>query len=282
MWFVSYSLAKTMLNALPMRAQKVSRTIGIHWANSLQYRVDLFMWTFAGLIASLLPLVIWYTVSTQSESGPGSSQVLAYYVVLIFTASATDSWHAFYVVTDILKGDIVKHLIRPFPYIWQPITNNIAEKSIKLPLLFCILLVLLIFFPALPKLIGQHIAHPFLFIISLTLALVIAFTLDTAIGFTAFWLEDAGEIIRYKFLFAAVAAGTTIPYAFMPTTLVQVLSFLPFRYMFSAPVEILLGQTAGTSLITLLAAQSVWAMLLIMLCLVLWKKGLQRYAVPGQ
>lgn len=271
-----------MPNAFPLYLQKVSRTVGIHWSTSLQYRIDLFMWTVADIMTSFLSLAIWYAVSLQSQSGPSSKEVLVYYVLLAFVGAATHSWHAFYLVMDILKGGIVKHLIRPLPYIWQPITNNIAEKAIKIPLLFVFFTIIIFFFPSLISTIQQQLIHPYLFVISLLLAIVLSFSLDTAIGFTAFWLEDAGEIIRYKFLLATVASGTMIPYAFMPAALVKVLSFLPFRYMFSAPVEILLGRTAGTSIPTLLIIQGIWALLLIALCFVLWKKGLKRYAVPGQ
>ncbi len=254
----------------------------MHWGDTVQYRLDLVMWTLAGVLTPLISLAIWFSVSLHSKTGPDSQEVLAYYIALMFTVQATVAWHGYFFATDILNGKIIKHLLRPFAVIWQTIANNIVEKAIKIPTLLVAFLGMTYFFPQVTTIVLQHIRQPWLFLLSLLLALIISFTLETVLGYLAFWLEEAGEIIRFKFLFETVASGILVPYIFMPSSIVTILSLLPFRYIFSAPVEILIGQVTGQPAVQLISGQVVWVGVLTMTTAVMWHKGLKRYAIPGQ
>ena len=261
---------------------KIKRIFVIHWGDILQYRFDLLLWTLVGALTPLLSMAIWYSVSKTSPNGPPPSEVLVYYIALTITSSATLAWHGFFLAEDILKGNIIRHLMRPFGTIWHTVANNIVEKTIKIPTLLSVFILACIIFPSLLPLVTSTVQNIPYFFLSVALALVITFTLETSLGLVAFWLEDSHEIARFKYLFESVASGILIPYAFMPDTLREVLSLLPFRYMFSAPVEILVGQIHGQEILSVFAIQIAWAIALIFITRLLWVKGLKRYAVPGQ
>ncbi len=262
--------------------RKLVRIFIIRWGDVLQYRTDLLLWTVTGAIEPLISLAVWYSVSLSSPKGFSPQEVLVYYIALTLTATITVSWHSFFVSGDILQGGIVKHLIRPVPYMWHIIANNLVEKIIRVIALLAVLVIAIVVFPQLFTLITSEIVNIPLYIASLILAIFMTFTLENMLGFMAFWLEESNEIVRFKFLLESVASGVLIPYAFMSDTIRNTLSILPFRYMFAAPVEILLGQLTGPAITNVLLIQSGWIAVLIVINYVMWVKGLKRYAVPGQ
>lgn len=268
---------------MPKTLAKIGRIFAMEWERTLQYRTDALLWMLAEAAVPLVSLAIWYAVATSSPAGLAPRDVLTYYVIIIFVKIAVDAWNGFFLAQEILNGEVVTKLIRPFGLvIWYGIVNNITEKIVKLIIPVLFLIGLLGFSPDVFSPIIYQSSRLVLFALSLLLATVLAFLVDFTIGTMAFWLEDVFQIRRYEMLLYSVASGLLIPFAFMPPLAVKILGFLPFRYLISAPAEILLGQPVGITVSSLLAIQAAWIIALAILARILWIKGLQRYAIPGQ
>lgn len=266
---------------LRMFWRQLTRLFILDWSLLLAYRGEIFLWLMAVTATPLLSLAIWYQVA--KSSGPGLQQeILTYYLLLIVVRSASTSWRGYELIREILNGRIVGYLIRPPVIFWEFITKFLTTKVLFLtPSVLLATFLLLIspqsFSPAifsLPRL-G-------LFFISLLLAVILSFTFDICLGLTAFWLEDAQELMAFRFLLTQVASGVLIPFALMPDWLHLTFSFLPFRYTTSAPVELLLGQVIGPAALQLLGIQLIWSVSLIILMRCLFVRGLKRYDIPGQ
>lgn len=245
----------------------------MNWAKMVQYRADLALWTIALIISPLVSMALWYSVEQDKR-------VIVYYIFVSFIMTATISWTGFYMAQEILNGDIAKHLVRPFSIFWYHISENIVEKSIRLTIPLVLLLTAL--FTA-PNFFHGAIASGRLIPlagISILLASCIAFALDTSLGMIAFWLEDAMQIRRYQDLLFQVSSGVLIPYSFMPAKIHTILSILPYRYIISAPAEILSGQASIAQAGKLIGAQLIWILLLFITARNMWKRGLARYAPP--
>ena len=258
------------------------RLFGMQWSTALQYRSDALLWMAAEALIPIVAMAIWYTVAQEGTRGVSPQDVVTYYVVIIFVKLATDAWNGAFLARDILDGTVVKDLIRPLPVFWNHVAANLSEKALKLfiPLMLfagVLLLAPTTFSPAL-----YEPRHMFLFSVSLFLAMVLAFSVEHVIGMIAFWLEDVHQIRRYKVMLESIATGILIPFAFMSELAVRIFSFLPFRYIISAPAEILTGQTVGLAASGLLMVQGVWVVASIGLALFVWHRGLARYAIPGQ
>lgn len=261
---------------------KVNRVFIMEWNRAILHRTDAILWMMAESIIPLISLALWLTVSQNSSSAPAPRDVLTYYLIVIIIKLVTDVWNGVFLANTILNGEIVTKLIRPFAVIWYDIANNVVEKllksSISVP-------VIVLFFVLKPDYFSPAIyglKNILLFLLSLMLAFILAFTMDMIIGMLAFWLEDVIQIRRYKYLFESVASGLLIPFAFMPAFFVNTLGFLPFRFIISAPAEILTQQTVGISTATIIILQVLWIIVAIIMAVVLWHKGLKRYAPPGQ
>lgn len=267
---------------MPKFLKKIGRLFAMEWSRTIQYRTDAFLWMFAEAVTPVVSLAIWYTVAQSSSRGPAPIDVFTYYILVIFIKSFTDAWNGMYMARKILNGNIAPELIRPIPVVWDYIVNNITEKFLKLLLPLPLFGLALFLFPALFSPAIYQPAHYLLFLLSLALAIPLGFLTEHTIGLLAFWLEDVFQIRRYKIMLDEIASGMLIPFSFMPVAAQNILGWLPFRYLISAPAEIMLGQTNHQTVSSLLMGQVGWIVGLVLISTLIWQKGLQRYAVPGQ
>ncbi len=267
---------------MPKSWRKIWRLIAIEWSTIIQYRIDLILWTVADAMTPLVSFVVWYNVSQSAHSPYTQQQTLTYYLLVVFTVILTNAWAGYFLAQDILNGDIVKYLNRPFSIFWTYSMNNLTEKVIKLvlPVLFVILVLTFIPDSLLPAVYQP--THLVLFGLSIGCAITLNFLIDLVLGSLAFWLEDANEIRRFKFLLGEVSSGILIPLVMLPAAVLTVFAWLPFRYVISAPIEIVMGQADGLAAFRLIGLQLTWIMGLALLLRLMWQKGLERYAVPGQ
>lgn len=265
-----------------VKLRAITRVFIMKWSEVLQYRGDLVLWTFAIAITPLVSLAVWYAVATSTQSAQDPRDILTYYILVMLLGIATASWQGFELIQEILSGAIVRYLIRPLSMFWIRIAGTIVTKILQLSVPVLTFCGVLLIFPHWFSSALFKVEHLLLFIPSLLLAITISFIMDMTIGTMAFWLEDAQELQSYRFLLMQVASGILVPFAVMPPAARDVLGSLPFRYIISAPAEIILGQAEGTAALALLAYQALWVVVLALLLAFVWKRGLKIYAAPGQ
>lgn len=252
------------------------------WSVNLYYRGDVFIWTLTEAITPLIALAIWFTVTTQGNAVVSPRDTLTYYILAMLMMTATASWVSYFLTEEILDGQLVKYLVRPVSAFWPQITDNLITKSLRLAIPIPAVIIIFALFPQwFSSSIYDH-SRIALAILSIALGATIAFIVDSILATFAFWLEDVHQIIGYHYLLWTIGSGVLIPYIFLPQTIKTILSFLPYRYIVSAPIEILVASSSNTPATTLIAIQIVWIIGLILLLRLLWQKGLKRYAIPGQ
>ncbi len=262
--------------------RKIGRLSIIQWSQLIQYRVDLILWMTSEAAVPLISLAVWYAIAKQSHGGPSPQDTLTYYILLILVVTLTNAWGGYFLSLDILQGNIVKELMKPFSPFWNHILNNLVEKVIKLMIPLPLFILILWFFPQVftPSLFEPRLWP--IFLLSIALAMSLGFAFDIIFGVLAFWLEDVQQIRHYKETLQIITSGTLIPIAVMPAKIQAVVNVLPFRSIISTPIEILLGRLHDTALLSALSLQIAWLAITIIILYVLWHRGLKRYAPPGQ
>lgn len=267
---------------MPKLAQQFSRLLAMQWSANIQYRADLILWTITEAMTPLIAFVVWYNVSLGSKGPYTPHQTIIYYILVVLATIVTQAWGGFALAQDILNGQIVVDLMRPINIFWKYLAGNIVEKSIKLVIPAVIALGVLLIKPSLFSWLITPQSQVALFVVSLILATALNFFIDMALAMMAFWLEDANELRRFKFLLDEVSSGALIPLVMLPPLARSIFNFFPARYVISAPIEIFMGQQAGLAAWHLLGVQVVWLVGLAAILYISWTKGLKRYAVPGQ
>jgi ABC-type uncharacterized transport system permease subunit len=84
-----------------------------------------------------------------------------------------------------------------------------------------------------------------------------------------------------RYLALALASGYLVPLELLPAPVTQLLLLLPFRAMLSFPVELLLGRLGPAQIAAGLGLQLFWAVALLLLMRLMWRRGLRRYSAVG-
>jgi ABC-2 type transport system permease protein len=262
--------------------RKILRIFGMMWGTNLAYRADVFLWTLTEAATPLVTLAIWFAVAKNGTFVLTPEETLTYYIFIFFVRSVTRSWASFFLSQEILNGDIVRYLIKPLSVFWEHIADNITTKIFRL-LVPAILLAFVLWQK--PEFFSSTIfdgTRVMLFVASLLLATILSFVFDAIFATLAFWVEDSLQISAFQFVFGEFATGILIPFAAMPIWLFTALSWLPFRYMVSAPIELLMNQVSGARIAPLFITQLIWIGVSLGILRILWKQGTKNYAIPGQ
>ena len=78
-----------------------------------------------------------------------------------------------------------------------------------------------------------------------------------------------------------IFSGYILPLELLPGWLWAVAQWLPFRFLLSFPVEVMLGLVDGPAMWRGFAVQWGYVAFFGVVCLRLWKAGLRRYAAYG-
>lgn len=246
------------------------------------YRADIIIWTLVEAAVPLVSLAVWFSASSQNTLALSNTQVVTYFILVFFVSLITRSWVSFFLTQEILDGSIAKYLIKPFTVFWEHIADNITVKIPRLIIPGVALVFALYLFPQIfaPEIF--NISRALLFLISIALASVLAFVFDAIFASLAFWIEDAFQIVAFQNVLSHIGSGALIPFALMPNWLFAALYWLPFRYMLSAPIEILMNTEHGQSAALLIQIQCLWIAVSLTILVFTWRRGVKRYVVPGQ
>jgi ABC-2 type transport system permease protein len=120
-----------------------------------------------------------------------------------------------------------------------------------------------------------------LFVLSVGLAVGVAFGWRYLLGLTAFWLLDIRGANQLGWFTAQFLSGMFLPIVLFPDWLEGLARALPFASMLQLPVEVWLGKHAGFDVLPVLAVQAVWLILLVLAGRALMARALHRVVVQG-
>ncbi|MBR6403066.1 MAG: ABC-2 family transporter protein [Eubacterium sp.] len=177
----------------------------------------------------------------------------------------------------IRSGEIAMDLLKPMNYMAYLFSTYVGENIINL------------IFRTVPLVIvssifwKQHIAslHYYcFFLISILFSFFINFLYSYIIGLIAFWLLVTWPLNMmlnsiYKFF-----SGIWIPVFLMPKTLNSISNILPFKYIYSAPISILLAEKQ-VDVMTQLLLQLTWCIGLSIFSVCIWNYAKRKLVIQG-
>jgi ABC-2 type transport system permease protein len=188
-------------------------------------------------------------------------------------------WGWWDVEETVRSGDVVSDLSKPFSFLgyWLARDYGRALHYVLLRSLPILLVGQLIFglrWPASPV---TWMALP----VSLALAVASGFAFRFMLNLSAFWTTDARGLGSLAMIASTFLSGFLIPLQFMPDGLRRVVSALPFAAMIQTPADVFLERVAGWALLGALAAQALWAALLLLAAWALVGLATRRVVVQG-
>ena len=249
-----------------------------YWARALEYRSQILIY----ILSSVLPLVmmlVWLTIAEQGPiTGYDSTAFISYFLMVTLMRRMTGAWIIWEMDNDIRKGTLSPQLLKPINPIHHLFARVLASKPVQIILVGPPVAIAAI-------LLGARYDLSIGSLLLTTLAacggLLIEFFAQAIIGTTAFWITQANSLAEAWFLVRALFSGWIIPIDLFPPVITNVLTYLPFRYALSFPVEIILGRRSLAEIGIGLAIQFAWVTAFYLAYRALWQRGLKRYGAVG-
>lgn len=255
------------------------------WIERMAYRVNFFMEVLSGIFTSLIVILLWmaiYRSSGQQIIGGYSLREMVTYILggglinsfILSTAENPETSQ------NIQDGTLSTFLIKPLnPYfVW--FTRDLGTKAFYFFLGLIGYLVVALFFR--DYLLGViSFRHLFLFILALILSSLLQFFLFEALSLLSFWVENTYGLRFTMRVIMEVVGGAIIPLSFFPEFLQKIFELLPFPFMIYLPMKIYLGKITLPEVWIEFLKEVAWVMVLSILNLIIWKKGIRQYVAMG-
>jgi len=101
------------------------------------------------------------------------------------------------------------------------------------------------------------------------------------LALSAFWITRVSAVNQGYYIAALFLAGQVAPLALLPSPVRVAASILPFRWMISFPVELLMGRLTPVQALAGLTAQAGWLVLAFVLLRIVWRAGVKIYSAVG-
>lgn len=250
---------------------------------TLAYRGPLLIWLVCNLLSMATGIAIWFSAANnQTLGGYSLPQLVTYYVIGIMVGWAIN-WNPFPGLSgQISQGNLSINLVKPVSPVGLSFTWEASWRTISLFIgLFGTLLSA--FF------LRNYLDFPIIgltaiFVLpSLILATILSFWFGVCLALLAFWFTRIESLAGIRWILLSVLGGSAIPISFIPAGFQTMVKFLPFRYMYSFPMEIVFNKTNSLeALIFGFSTQIAWVLIFILLYKFLWAKGLKLYTAIGQ
>ena len=245
----------------------------------LEYRASTLIWILSS-VTPLVMLAVWFSLA---ESGPvaGYSQadLTSYFLLLALVRQMTNVWVAWELDGEIRHGGLAVKLLHPLNPLHEYVSENLADKVVRAIFLIPFIILAVILFPTIHY--DLTLQNGLLTLAAVGAAWLMLFFSQLIFGLLSFWVSSAMTLHEIWYAFAMLLGGMLAPLDLFPPQVAQVAHYLPFRYMLSFPVEILLGRLTPLDLLSGFIVSAFWIVLFGLLYRGLWQLGLKQFGAFG-
>lgn len=261
--------------------QVLAAGIKAYIIGAFQYRVQEGMALIGLLVESLIYLIVWTTVAREQGGEVGGFTVgefAGYFIAWMFVRNITTGWSPFAMEWRIRRGDFNSLLLRPIHPIVTDTADMLASKSVAMLTVVPTMVVLaLIFKPDFALVPWSLLA----LIPAVIVAFMLRYTLMYVLALTAFWTTRVTALFELWFATEFFFSGRIAPLTVLPEWAQQVAGYLPFKWMFYFPLELLLGRSTPEAAAQGFLIQIVWLAITMLLVRIVWRGAVRQYAAVG-
>lgn len=251
------------------------RSLGV----MLEYRVSMVIWMLSASFP-LVMLAVWLSLAKDGPIGGfTATDFVAYYLLSLFMRQMTAVWVAWELDFDIRHGDMNTKLLHPIQPIHDYISFNLADKVMRAVVVVPLLVVAALLVPGLTFVLTPlNIA---VFLVAVAGAWGMRYLNQFVLGLFGFWFSQALVLTDIFWMMFLLFGGGVAPIELLPEPLRTIAYYLPFRYMMSFPIEIMMGRIAVNDIVIGFATIAAWLVLLFLTYRFLWARGMRRFGAFG-
>lgn len=248
----------------------------------LAYRLNFILWRVRVVLSLILIYFLWWSVieSRVKIFSYSKEQILTYVLLahvvsdIVLASRTTD------IADNILSGNIINFLLKPFSYFKFLLTREIVDKVLNIG--FAIIEVLLFILFLKPNIFIQtNLVVYLVSFFALLLGAISYFFISLALSMIAFWTT---QVWAPRFIFIvliSMLAGSFFPIDILPTNIYKLFLLTPFPYFMFLPLKIYL-KGVSFELLTALLISFFWAVASFLLARFVWRKGLREFSFYGR
>lgn len=247
----------------------------------LQFRLNLALLLLSHIVILSGFLFLWIAIyaSGQTAGSYTLHGILTYYILLAILQSviAEGAGMAFEMSEEIKRGILTNYLLKPFSFILHELHKLLGKTTINAVFILPIVIALVWIFSgytAMPSAGGW-----FAFAGMSAIGFLFYFLLYFPAGLTALWIQEGRGSVYALLIASNFLNGTIIPLDLFPSWAQRVLDALPFRYLIFLPIQTWLGRVEHWP--STLSVGALWLALLILLNILVWRRGVRRFEAVG-
>jgi viologen exporter family transport system permease protein len=250
----------------------------VGFAGAVAYRAEMLVWMLT-MTMPLVSLALWSAVAETAPVGRfGQREFVAYFLATLVVRQLTGSWVVWELIQEIKSGALASRLLKPI----HPLLVYSAENIAAIPMRALLAVPLMIIGIASG---GGRLPHDALEVGALFLSILgawlITFFAMALMGSLSFFMESSYSIFEIWLASFMLLSGYLLPLELFPGWVRAATYALPFRYMLSFPVEILLGLAGPVDIARGLAVQFTYCVVSALLALAVWRAGVRRFGAFG-
>ena len=252
---------------------------------ALQFRLSFVVMVIGNLLYLIVVYFLWKAIyasaGTDVVNGMTFTDTLIYLVLATALFNFMEMYTVWEIGRNIQSGKIVLDLLKPMEYrkylFWSYSGSFVTQFF--LTFLPTFIAVAVVTHGAIPM--GINLLF---FVVSVIMAVSINYSIDFIVGTICLYTESIWGINIMKQVIVLLLSGATIPLAFFPDKLRDVVELLPFAAVYDVPLKFLLWD--GISMEPhepwcMLGFQLFWCIVMLVISKVFWKVSLRQITVNG-
>lgn len=254
----------------------------------LVYRGDFAFSTLVRFLPIVTQIFLWgaiYGVNTASPRGSLNgytySNMVAYYLLaMVGRAFSSMPGLAEGIARDVRDGTVKKYLTQPIDMLgylfWHRVAHKLVYYIVATGPFALVFYLCRSYFGPLPD--ASTLGG---FALSLLLAFLVGFLIESLLGLLAFWFLEIGSLVFIFMMLNYFLSGHMIPLDWLPSPLSNWVQYLPFKYLAYFPSAVMLGRYDHAALARELWIEAAWVAVLLILNRVAFSRGVRRYGAFG-
>lgn len=245
-----------------------------------QYRGAAFISILGFLVEPVVYLIVWRTVALEAGSinGYGVEEFTSYYIVwtlvrvfnLALAPGAWDWW--------VSSGRITNDLLHPVDPYHRNLASMAGAKVVWITLWIPVAVFLVLVFR--PE-FSPSLFEAATFFVAAWAGYVVRFNVLWILGLVSFWTTRAEALVAVVIAMELLLSGRLVPMAVMPEWVQAVSSWLPFKWTFEFPIEVLIGRLSTGEILRGIGIQILWGLALGLAILVVWRRAIRKFTAVG-
>lgn len=251
--------------------------------DSLQFRGALILTFVGNLFYLLLIYYLWKAIFASSESdiinGMTFSDTMVYLVFASALFNFMEMWIVWGTGRNIQSGQIIVDLLKPIEFRSFVFFSGCGEPIIKFVTTFLPTAIIVYFISGRAIPLGKNLIF---FTISVALGMLINFYINFFVATICMYTQSIWGINIMKEVIVGLLSGASVPLAFFPETLREIVMYLPFQAICNSPLQILLHNEYPVSeVLVILGIQLFWVIFLMIFTDLFFRVSVRKITVNG-